>query len=108
MKLDIFGSHKTHWSGHGEYEPGVDPLLEACPFCGGNEIDLTNTHTPYYQAQCTSCDAAGPQCGPPRGVPRRASRAVVEGLHRKFFTEAIQAWNKRVELHDETKDGRSG
>lgn len=96
MKLEIYGTSKSGWSGHGENEPGELLLIKACPFCGSHEIEVSNTHTPYYTAQCSQCSAEGPRAYD-RGDQwnRRTSKRATEAIHRLCFRDAIEAWNER-------------
>lgn len=95
MKLEIYGSDEEGWSAHGEYEPGVDPALRPCPFCGCTDgLTVENTHTPHYSVECESCEATGPSnedSGTPIFSKRGASTA-----HKLAFRSAIDLWNKRA------------
>lgn len=94
MKLKIFGE-KGDWSAHGEHEPGVDPQLMPCPFCGGDEITVSNTHSPYYKAQCEECNAVGPP-GKVLGAPERLkTKHECKEIHVASFNVAINYWNIR-------------
>lgn len=102
MKLELHGGPRSGgWRGHGEYELGVDPPLLTCPFCGGEEITVENTHTPYYMARCDTCDAEGPgsdfhgNCPGDKWRPG-LSKAKTAEIHRAAFLVAIEAWNERV------------
>jgi len=80
--------------GHGDYEPGVDPPLVPCPFCGFSEADdnglmCSNTHTAYYAARCTQCGAEGPI-----GTCPEPPKTLREN-HEIAFQEAIEKWNTR-------------
>lgn len=96
MYLEIWGSKKEHWSGHGEYEPGVDPSLKPCPFCGGSAIVVDNTHTPFYSARCEDCGCEGPTAHPDGydGGHIR-SRIKARAAHEEAFRRAIVHWNRR-------------
>ena len=50
--------------------------LKPCPFCGGNNIDITQ------EFQCSSWEAVCEDCG-----------AVI---YRDTYKEALQAWNRRA------------
>lgn len=97
MELEIYGGPKHGgWSGHGEYEPGIDTPLRACPFCGGSNVTVTNTHTPYYGAECEDCGAEGPRPNTGAAWKRGMSKAAAERLHREAFQAAVDAWNERA------------
>jgi hypothetical protein len=97
MKLEIYGGPKDGgWIGHGEYEPGIDPRLDACPFCDSDDIEVSNTHTPYYHATCNECGTEGPFNRGAAAVWRRSmSKRDVTVLHQRSFAKAINDWNTR-------------
>lgn len=100
MKLDIYGGEKTgRWFVHGQYEPGVDTPMAPCPFCGGVDLVLENTHAPMYAVECRGCGAVGPSFGI-NGVyevqDAEMARNKAEPVHRKAFREALVAWNARA------------
>lgn len=90
MKLE-FHSKTNHLSAHGE---STDEELKPCPFCGGENILVENTHTPSYRARCDECGAEGPEeaayCNRPA-----PTRKIGEDLHRRAFKAAVEAWNFR-------------
>jgi hypothetical protein len=78
------------------YEPGVDPELLPCPFCGGVDLEIQNTHTPSYWIECHGCEATahGEYGGD------RKTRAN----HRRAFLSAVRAWNRRTSSAPKTKE----
>jgi len=95
MKLDICGNDKTLYSAHGEYEPG-DQALEPCPFCGGMDIEVDNTHTPHYTAICQTCGAEKPAADSRSSGNHSKTKAACRRAHRRSFQSAIDEWNKRA------------
>lgn len=95
MKLEIFGDPEYGWSGHGEYEHGIDAHLNSCPFCDSDEIRVSNTHTPYYRAECTECGAEGPYNSIGDAWNRSMSKSDATALHQLSFAKAIIDWNCR-------------
>jgi len=93
MKLEIYGDEKYGFSGHGEYEPGIDPPLSSCPFCGSKNIAVFNTHTPSYWAECIECEAEKHSKYNFGDKIRSEIKAKKE--HKKSFLSAIEEWNKR-------------
>lgn len=103
MKLEVYGGAMMGgWSAHGEYEPGIDPPLNPCPFCHNAEIEVSNTHTPFFTARCTRCEAKGPRNDEGLAWRRGMGRAATEALHRRSFLRAIDDWNR---ASDNTRDG---
>ena len=96
MKIDIYGGPQYGgWSAHGEWEEGDIPLLP-CPFCGSTDDTVSNTHTPFYTASCGTCDAEGPRdYRDGEFWTPRVSKDGTERIHRKAFSAAIFAWNRR-------------
>ena len=81
---------------HGEHEPGIDVPLRPCPFCGGTEIVVENTHTPFYTAECLDCNARGPHGEPTNynGKHIKSARSA-RRHHREAFDAAVNGWNAR-------------
>lgn len=71
-----------------------DAALKPCPFCGSTELEVTNTHTPCYSVECTTCSAEA------RGAwsygKRIRSAVNCLRVHRKAFESAVVAWNTRA------------
>ena len=98
MDLELYGGPKHGgWSAHGEHQQGLDTPLRPCPFCGSEDLELSNTHTPYYAARCNECGTEGPTPRMGDAWNRRMGRAATERLHREAFQAAVRAWNKRAE-----------
>jgi hypothetical protein len=70
------------------YEPGIDPALLPCPFCGGSEAAVENTHTASYWVECP--------CGAERHGESFDGRS--RAAHRRSFLSAIRAWNERSQV----------
>lgn len=104
MKLKIIGGSVCGFSAHGEHD-STDRPLKPCPFCGGSDITLTNTHSPHYNARCEDCSAEGPdgwdyipeefQVLIPKMPKKRMSKARTIEIHEAAFQAAIDAWNNR-------------
>lgn len=95
--FDLRGDNATGWSGHLESTPeSVLAFLKDCPFCGGRNLELTNTHTPSYSVECLDCEAEKPCTNPERGKghPKRMQRALE--CHLLGIESAIAEWNRRV------------
>ena len=95
MKLTIWGQ-KNNYSASGEYEPGIDPTLEPCPFCGSPDITVWNTHSPYYTCRCTLCLVDGPSNFEVEGASARLrTKRQCKVVHEAAFELAIELWNQR-------------
>lgn len=84
-----------------------------CPFCGSTDVEIGNTHTPYFCVTCQDCEAEihGEYFDSPDGRsrttkfsytpnPRNEWEATYEELHPEYkqaFDSAIETWNKRVD-----------
>ncbi len=66
--------------------------LEHCPFCGSTDIEIENTHTPYYWAKCTQCEAEVSEVNYPSD--RKGNH---EG-HVESINAVVKAWNTRVNV----------
>lgn len=97
MILEVIGSKRTTYSAHGSYQPEADPELSACPFCGSENIEVMNTHTPYYTATCADCGVEGPTGEPNRYDGNQIrSRAKLLRVHQEAFDAAVRGWNQRA------------
>jgi hypothetical protein len=98
MKLKISGNVSVGFSAHGEYEFGTDPALMPCPFCDEkDDLTVENTHTPFYDVQCETCGAVGPDGKPKEYDGKRIRNKVLcDYLHRDAFANAIALWNDRI------------
>lgn len=98
MKFQMYGGPKAGgWSGHMDYEPGVDPELAPCPFCGAKDedVDCSNTHTPCANVECYVCGATGPMASNVGMWTRRLGKDKAAELFKSAFYEAIRLWNDR-------------
>jgi hypothetical protein len=94
VKLNIYGDAKVGFKAHGESDPAVSEL-KPCPFCGSNNILVSNSHTPCYAGECQDCGATGPSSGAPRRYAVK-SRAAVEQQHAQYFMLGCAAWDRRA------------
>ncbi|WP_131931159.1 hypothetical protein [Burkholderia sp. SRS-25] len=87
--------------------------LLPCPFCGGTDPEIWNTHTPSFSVQCIVCDAeaTGEHFPTPSGTVRvdrfhysptpddTGFEAAFDNLHPEYkeaFRSAVDAWNRRA------------
>lgn len=71
--------------------------LESCPFCGGDDLELSNTHTACYWVSCLACEEAGFRVevtGRSFGGDRPSEQLSL-GQHRRAKASAIEGWNRR-------------
>lgn len=95
--------------------------LAPCPFCGGADIRLHNTHTPKFSVECEDCGAeAHGEYFPFRGNKEKAlfsyehdsepgipfqtgDISKMPAAYRKAAASAIAAWNRRASLKGEAE-----
>lgn len=68
--------------------------LRNCPFCGGADLEICNTHSPAYWIECVTC---GAEC--PGEVENEGSCATeLEALkaHNRALLSAVECWNQRA------------
>lgn len=88
--------------------------LLPCPFCGGDDLQLGNTHTPKFSVECLSCNAeVGGLYFPYRGkkdnikfhydpeLPALSPFDATElrqmpAAYQKAAASAVEAWNRRT------------
>jgi len=91
--------------------------LKRCPFCGGENLDIGNTHTASFWIECVDCGAQvsgeyfeGPHrqdffCYSPE--PINNFHANYDQLHPEYknaFDSAVAAWNTRAALSEPAQD----
>ena len=94
MEFDVLVG-KSYCVGDMKYEPGVDPELKGCPFCGSSNVEVAHTHTPYYWVECLNCEAQG---GREPGLRLRSqlrTERATRRNHERGFQSAIATWNRR-------------
>ena len=68
-----------------------DVELKHCPFCGSEDLELTNTHTPSCWVECLDCQAqAHGECFQNKNGFWR------EGHFKKAIQSAVSSWNRRA------------
>lgn len=94
--------------------------LSPCPFCGGTDLEIANTHTASFWITCQDCDAEAH--GGHVDGPRREDKFHYEACpdtsgfdatygdlypeYQQAFRAAVDAWNRRVtNLPDERRSG---
>ncbi|RRW89168.1 Lar family restriction alleviation protein [Pandoraea apista] len=98
-----------------------DAALNPCPFCGGDDLEIINTHTASFWVECVDCNARVPG-GYVKG-PRRDDRfhyeacpdgsrfeATYDELHpeyQKAFRSAVLAWNTRASTPEARISGQA-
>lgn len=87
-----------------------DASLLPCPFCGGNDLEIANTHTASFWVACNDCDAEvhgdyveGPQRDDkfhyqafPDDSRLEASYEDLYPEYQRSFRSAVLAWNTRA------------
>ena len=75
----------------------TDKLLP-CPFCGSDDLEVWNTHTPSYVVECHGCEAQA------HGKSFKYTTKQHDDFHSKPLpppyvkarASAISAWNRRI------------
>ncbi len=80
------------FQGAAEYEPGTDPELRDCPFCGGNQLTVT-FFGEAYEVSC-ACGVGLVGEAHPGGAPRDLAAAKTQ--HAEALTATIERWNHRI------------
>ena len=70
-------------------QPNSPTALEACPFCGSDQlVVVSKNHGTQHFAECVSCWARGPVF---------SLTKVVRSESVKVLQDVVAKWNKRVE-----------
>lgn len=90
------GPEHGGWSGTLAYDPAVHEEVAPCPFCGSEEVEINNTHTPYYWLECQGCNARMDADSFDFG--RMTTEREWKDAHTESMRSAIANWNARVNL----------
>lgn len=96
------GTHIEHMGlnvFHAIYDPLLHGELKPCPFCGGTELEVINTHTPSYWVEC-SCGAQkdGDYEEPkiPDATEEFDAFDLMCGYYVRAMKSAVTEWNRRA------------
>lgn len=95
MKISFGGSYITGYIASGEYEPGIDPPLQPCPFCGSVDLMVANYLSVHYSIDC-ECGCSFELGEPGCTLYRYRNIQDAEAHHREVFLMAIETWNTRT------------
>lgn len=77
------------------YDSKLHGDLLPCPFCGGKDLEVTNTSTPSYWVECHECEGRAHGASyvelETDGTVESTGKAYVEAMK-----SAIAAWNRRA------------
>jgi|GEM_PF-3046185 len=100
MKLEIYKDNVRGQLGTAEYEPGIDPDLRPCPFCGNKDVTVQNFDgDAYYYVYCKECGARGPECNKLEMVVDIQGKKLAKKMHEIGFAQAIEKWNATPEKY---------
>lgn len=86
---------KTYKEGGDVFHVALEPKDEVnpCPFCGSRQIEIVNTWTPSYWAECQIC---GVEVHPRNAPSWGRSDERDPKKHLASARRALKAWNTRV------------
>lgn len=70
--------------------------LKPCPFCGGEDLRLENTHSAMYWVLCVSCNTQKFD-DEIEDAGKAQSEAELIQAHEEAMRMAAEGWNQRVE-----------
>lgn len=80
---------------HGESDETDN--IPACPFCESEDVENSNTHTPYYSVRCEDCGAEGPTSVLHEDEEVEDSDPdLVLAQHQKAAAHAIHLWSQAI------------
>lgn len=74
-------------SGINHFKLDARDQVKPCPFCGGTDVEMANTHTAYYWIECATCGAEHSGA---------ASGGSSVSAHRAAARRTLEAWNTRA------------
>lgn len=94
MNIQVFGNAAHGFSASSECTTADIARLRECPFCGGRDMDIVNTHTPCYWVECNDCETQKHDVdGSGNPLPDEAS---ARAAHEASVERVIAAWNTRT------------
>ncbi|MBS1722627.1 MAG: Lar family restriction alleviation protein [Armatimonadetes bacterium] len=88
------GPEHGGFSGGLAYDEAEHGNLLPCPFCGSDELEVCNTHTPYYWVACECSAEIHGDYDPDRY--RLDTEDEFRRVHETALQSAVDMWNKRV------------
>jgi Lar family restriction alleviation protein len=72
-------------------------VAKPCPFCGGEEVELTHSLTASYSIECANCGAQVPGQYGGELCPGTANPDHDNDAHLAAAKDALAAWNSRFD-----------
>lgn len=93
--VEVHGEPKAFGASYKDDGKHSGHTLKACPFCGGDDLAVCNTHTATYWVQCNACHAQkdGEDIESADDAQTKAELVVA---HYEAFLSAVLGWNKRA------------
>ncbi|EIW6162789.1 Lar family restriction alleviation protein [Salmonella enterica subsp. enterica serovar Saintpaul] len=91
--FDVFGSDEDYSCSYEDDGNHSGATLLPCPFCGSENLEVCNTHTPSYWVACLNC--GGEKHTSIDGYPALTSPELALGVHMSAFKMAVNGWNQR-------------
>lgn len=93
--LEVFGTAGDYSASFEDDGSHNGERLKPCPFCGGEELEVCNTHTASYWVRCEACniDKGGEYA---EEAESAQTEAQIVAAHQKAFHSAVNGWNKRA------------
>lgn len=93
--LELFGGPGYYGASYRDLGDHNGERLESCPFCGGDHLEVYNTHNASYGVRCHACTAQID------GVVAESAEWVMNesdliAAHQEAFQSAVSVWNKRA------------
>jgi uncharacterized Zn finger protein len=93
--LDVFGTRGQYGASYEDDGSHNGEHLKPCPFCGGEDLEVCNTHTAKYWVKCEPCglEKAGEYV---ESAEQAQTEEQVISAHQEAFQSAVDGWNKRA------------
>lgn len=93
--LEMFGEKGSFSASYKDDGKHSGQTLAACPFCGGDDLSVCNTHTTTYWVQCNACDVQKDGEDIDTSDAEKTGAEMTDD-HYKAFLSAVLGWNKRA------------
>ncbi|THJ45027.1 Lar family restriction alleviation protein [Aeromonas veronii] len=94
QNLELFGEPGSYGASYRDPGDHNGKHLASCPFCGGNKLEVFNTHTASYGVRCLECNAQK-EGDVAENAEWAQNESELIAAHKEAFQSAVSGWNQR-------------